>query len=187
MNVLKMFLDCEALLEGHFLLSSGLHSNRYLQCAKVLQYPEKATALGNALAEKVKALKIETVVGPAMGGIIIAHEVGRALNAKVLFAERVQGEIQLRRGFEVKPNERILVVEDVVTTGGSAKETGELMTKLGANVVGYASIIDRSGGQKIFDKPYMALETLTVETFEKENCPLCAAGTQAIKPGSKNN
>ncbi len=185
MNLIQTFLDCEALLEGHFLLSSGLHSNRYLQCAKVLQYPEIAGKLGKLIAEKFNDTEIDLVVGPAMGGIVIAQEVGHALNKRTIFSERENGKMTLRRGFEISEGEKILVVEDVITTGGSAKEVGEMLTAGGANVVGFGSIIDRSGGAADFPAPFRSLEKVEVETFEPETCPLCAAGTKAIKPGSR--
>jgi len=185
MNIIETFLNCEALLEGHFLLSSGLHSNRYLQCAKVLQYPEISGKLGELIAEKFSDTEIDVVVGPAMGGVIIAQEVGRALNKKTIFSERENGKMTLRRGFEITKGEKILIVEDVITTGGSAKEVGEMLAERGANVVGYASIIDRSAGKANFPAPFRALEKVEVETFDPETCPLCSAGTKAIKPGSR--
>ncbi len=185
MNIIKTFLDCEALLEGHFLLSSGLHSNKYLQCAKVLQYPEIAGELGKFIADKFADAEIDLIVGPAMGGVIIAQEVGRAMNKRTIFSERENGKMTLRRGFEISEGEKILIVEDVITTGGSAKEVGEMLTACGANVVGYGSIIDRSGGEANFPAPFKALEKVEVETYEPETCPMCSEGTKAIKPGSR--
>lgn len=184
MDVIATFKKCEALLEGHFILSSGLHSNRYLQCAKILQYPKIAEELGAAIAKKFSDMQIDTVVGPAMGGVIIAQEVARAIGCRSIFSERENGAMTLRRGFTVKPGEKILICEDVCTTGGSAKEVGAMLRAKGADVVGYTSIIDRSGGHVEFDAPYRALETLSVETYDPSDCPLCKAGTQAVKPGS---
>ena len=184
MDVIATFLKCEALLEGHFILSSGLHSNRYLQCAKILQYPKIAEELGAAIAKKFSDMQIDVVVGPAMGGVIIAQEVARAIGCRSIFSERENGAMTLRRGFTVKEGERVLICEDVCTTGGSAKEVGAMLRAKGANVVGYTSIIDRSGGKVEFDAPYRALETLTVETYDPSDCPLCKAGTTAVKPGS---
>ena len=181
---LRQSQKCEALLEGHFILSSGLHSNRYLQCAKILQYPKIAEELGAAIAKKFSDMQIDVVVGPAMGGVIIAQEVARAIGCRSIFSERENGAMTLRRGFTVKEGERVLICEDVCTTGGSAKEVGAMLRAKGANVVGYTSIIDRSGGKVQFDAPYRALETLTVETYDPSDCPLCKAGTTAVKPGS---
>ena len=185
MDVIAMFKESEALLQGHFLLSSGLHSDTYLQCAKVLQYPDKAEALGAGIAALFKGEGIEVVVGPAMGGVIIAQEVGRALHRRAVFTERENGVMSLRRGFEVKPGERVLVVEDVVTTGGSAAEVAERLKSLGANVVGVSAIIDRSGGGAAFCVPFRPLISIKVETWEPEKCPLCAKGIPAVKPGSR--
>ena len=184
MDIISTFLKCEALLEGHFILSSGLHSNRYLQCAKVLQYPDIAGELGAAIAEKFSDLKIECVVGPAMGGVIIAQEVARAIGCRSIFSERENGLMTLRRGFTVKEGERVLICEDVCTTGGSAQEVGKMLRAKGANVVAYTSIIDRSGGRVQFDAPYRALATLEVETYDPASCPLCKQGSVAVKPGS---
>lgn len=184
MDIIATFLKCEALLEGHFILSSGLHSNRYLQCAKILQYPEIAGELGAAIAAKFADTQIDTVVGPAMGGVVIAQEVARALKCRSIFSERENGAMTLRRGFTVKEGERILICEDVVTTGGSSIEVGKMLEAKGAKVVGFASIIDRSNGQVPFSAPYRALEKVSVETYQPDDCPLCKAGSVAYKPGS---
>ncbi len=185
MDMLTLFHECGALLEGHFVLSSGLHSNRYLQCAKVLQYPAHAAACGAGIAALVKDTPLDAVVGPAMGGVIIAHEVGRALQRRALFTERENGEMTLRRGFALQPGERVLVVEDVVTTGGSAQEVARMLTARGIQVVGVAAIVDRSNGRAAFGVPFHALFTLEVATYDPVECPLCAHGMPLVKPGSK--
>ena len=186
--ILDTFRRVGALLEGHFRLTSGLHSSGYLQCALVLQHPREAEALGEAIARQVTMLDVEAVLSPALGGIVIGHEVARALGVRALFAERQDGALTLRRGFSFAPGERVLVVEDVVTTGGSTRETADVARRAGATVVGAASIIDRSGGlaaQQSLDVPYMALATLSVPTYDPQSCPLCAAGQPVVKPGSR--
>jgi len=185
--VLNMFKQSEALLEGHFLLTSGLHSNRYLQSALVLQHPDQAAALGAALAEKLRLLteKPDFVIAPALGGILVAHEVAHALGTRGIFAERQGGMLKLRRGFEIHPGEKAYVVEDVVTTGGSTKETMDVVTQAGGIVLAAGSLIDRSGGKVDLGVPRTALVVLDVPTFTAEECPLCKAGSQAIKPGSR--
>ena len=185
MDIIKTFKDCNALLEGHFILSSGLHSNKYLQCAKVLQYPDIASIIGEEIAENFATTQVDLIVGPAMGGVIIAQEVGRALSVRTIFSERENGEMTLRRGFEVQPGEKAIVVEDVITTGGSAKEVVEMLKSRGVEVIGVASIIDRSGGAADFDVPFFSLAKIDVETYKPEECPMCASGDKAIKPGSR--
>lgn len=184
-EVLKIFEESGALLKGHFRLTSGRHSNQYMQCAKVLQYPQHAARLGEELAQAWKDHGVEVVIGPAMGGILVAHEVGRALGTKVLFTERENGVMTLRRGFELLPGQKVLVVEDVITTGGSVKEVLEVVRKLGAEPVGVGVLVDRSGGKVDFGLSHISLLKLQIESFESENCPLCAAGIPAIKPGSR--
>ena len=185
-SVLEMFEQTGALLRGHFLLSSGLHSPTYLHCARVLQHTDKAATLGNAIAELVRDRRISCVVAPALGGIVIGHEVARALGVRSMFTERDNsGEMTLRRGFSLGDDERVLVVEDVITTGGSTRETIDTVIAQGGKVVGAASIIDRSGGTADVGVPRYALATLQVETFDAEKCPLCAAGSTAVKPGSR--
>ena len=174
-----------ALLEGHFRLTSGLHSPGYLQCALVLQHPREAEACGAEIAARVKDLKPQVVLSPALGGIVIGQEVGRALGVRAIFAERQDGKLSLRRGFALEPRERVLVVEDVVTTGMSTRETIEVARAAGATVVGAASIIDRSGGQQSLDVPFQALATVSLPTYQPESCPLCAAGQPVVKPGSR--
>ena len=189
-SVLDLFRKRGALLEGHFILTSGLHSTGYLQCALVLQHPADAEALGQALAAKVKVAghAVDAVLSPAMGGLIIGHEVGRALGVRAIFAERVDGALTLRRGFRIEPGERVLVVEDVVTTGKSTIETVRVAEQAGATVVAAASIIDRSGGEAEVGIPRVALATLVVETHDPASCPLCEAGEiPAVKPGSRKS
>ena len=187
--VLQTFLDCSALLTGHFLLTSGLHSSRYLQCALVLQHPNIAEKLCAALAAKAQADDnigpIDLVVAPALGGVIVAHEVARALSVRALFTERQETTMTMRRGFQIKPGERCFVVEDVVTTGGSTREVMEVVRAVGGVVAGAGSLIDRSGGAVDLGVPRHALAVLEVPTYQSEDCPMCQAGTTAIKPGSR--
>ena len=188
-EVLQTFEENGALLSGHFLLTSGLHSPRYLQCALVLQHPQIAEKLCAALAAKVKADSaigaVDLVIAPALGGVIVAHEVARALGVKALFTERQEGAMKLRRGFQIKPGERALVVEDVVTTGGSTREVMEVVTQHGGVVAGAGSLIDRSGGAVDLGVPRHALAVLEVPTYDPAACPLCQAGSTASKPGSR--
>jgi orotate phosphoribosyltransferase len=184
-EVVERFRRTGALLEGHFVLTSGLHSTNYLQCALVLQHPAEAEAFGRALAERFAGEQVETVAAPAIGGIVIGWEVARALGARSIWTEREGGRMTLRRGFGVRPGERVLVVEDVVTTGGSTRETIEALRDAGADVVGAASIIDRSGGRAEVGVPRVALATLDVPAHEPASCPLCAEGLPAVKPGSR--
>ena len=184
-EVLDIYKKTGALLTGHFLLSSGLHSEQYLQSALVLQQPDIATKLCAALAEHFKNSKIEVVIAPALGGVFVSHETARALGVRAIFAERVNGELTLRRGFTIKPGERVLVVEDVITTGKSTKETIEVVKKAGGVAVAAASLVDRSGGKAELGVPYKSLVTLNVPTYAAEACPLCKAGSTPIKPGSR--
>ena len=184
-TILDLFRRVGALLEGHFRLTSGLHSPGYLQCALVLQNGRDAEACGQAIADRVRGLGAQVVLSPALGGIVIGHEVGRALGVRAIFAERQDGVLRLRRGFTLLPGEKVLVVEDVVTTGGSTRETIEVARAAGATVVGAASIIDRSGGDQHLDVPYHALATISLSTYQPEACPMCAAGLPVVKPGSR--
>jgi orotate phosphoribosyltransferase len=184
-HLLAILQQTGALLEGHFQLTSGLHSPRYLQCARVLQYPEHAEWAGKAIAAHFAGDKVSAVVAPAIGGIIVAHEVARALGVRALFTERQSGTMTLRRGFEIASGEKILVVEDVVTTGGSTRETVEAVTRAGGKVVGAGSLIDRSGGGVDVGVPRVALLTLDVPTYDPSTCPLCREGSPAVKPGSR--
>lgn len=184
-EVLDIYRKTGALLSGHFLLSSGLHSDRYLQSALVLQQPDIATKLCAALADRFKDQKIEVVIAPALGGVFVSHETARALGVRALFAERVNGELILRRGFTISPGERVLVVEDVITTGKSTRETIEVVKKAGGSVIAAASLVDRSGGKAELGVPYKSLVTLDVPTYAAETCPLCRAGSAPVKPGSR--
>ncbi len=184
-EVLDIYQKTGALLTGHFLLSSGLHSERYLQSALVLQQPDIATRLCAALAEHFRNSNIEAVIAPALGGVFVSHETARALGVRALFAERVNGTLTLRRGFTIKPGERLLVVEDVITTGKSTRETIEVVTQAGGIVVAAASLVDRSGGKAELGVPYKALVTLEVPSFTAAECPLCKAGSAPVKPGSR--
>jgi orotate phosphoribosyltransferase len=183
--VLDRFRRVGALLEGHFRLTSGLHSPGYMQCALVLQHPREAEACGTEIAAKVRDLGAQVVLSPALGGIVIGQEVGRALDVRAIFAERQDGTLTLRRGFSLEPGERVLVVEDVVTTGKSTRETIDVARAAGATVVGAAAIIDRSGGQQTLDVPFRALAGVSLPTYEPASCPLCAAGRPVVKPGSR--
>ncbi len=184
-QVLDLFRQSGALHEGHFRLSSGLHSSGYLQCALVLQHPAHAEVLGKALAGVLGDLKPTVVLSPALGGLIIGHEVGRALGVRAIFAERQDNVLTLRRGFSLDPSDRVVVIEDVVTTGGSTRETMVVAQKAGAQVVGAGSIIDRSGGAAALDVPFRALATLALPTYDPDACPMCAAGQPVTKPGSR--
>jgi orotate phosphoribosyltransferase len=184
-EVLGIYKRTGALLTGHFLLSSGLHSEQYLQSALVLQLPDIATELCAGLAGHFKDKKIEAVIAPALGGVFVSHETARALGVRALFAERVNGELTLRRGFTIKPGERVLVVEDVITTGKSTKETIEVVKKAGGVVVAAGSLVDRSGGKAELGVPYKSLVTLNVPAYTPEACPLCKAGSAPVKPGSR--
>lgn len=184
-DLLTLFRRSGALLEGHFRLSSGLHSPGYLQCALVLMRPRDAESLGAALGERVRALGATLVLSPALGGIVIGQEVARALDLPALFAERVDGTLALRRGFTTGPSDRVLVVEDVVTTGGSTRETMQVARAAGATVVGACAIVDRSGGNPGLDVPFHALLPMALPTYPPDACPLCAQGLEVIKPGSR--
>jgi len=184
-DVLNRFRSRGALLEGHFKLSSGLHSPNYLQCALVLQLPSDAEALGRALAAKLPDLKPTAVLSPALGGLIIGHEVGRAFGVRAIFAERAEGTLTLRRGFDLTPEDRVVVVEDVLTTGLSTRETMDVARERGATVVAAVSIINRSGKASPVDVPFAALAEFSPPTYQPESCPLCAQGIPVVKPGSR--
>lgn len=183
--ILDRFRRVGGLLEGHFRLTSGLHSAGYLQSALVLQHPREAEACGAAMAGHLRDLGAQVVLSPALGGIVIGQEVGRALGIRAIFAERQDGRLVLRRGFTLEPGEKVLVVEDVVTTGGSTRETIDVARAEGAVVVGAAAIIDRSGGQQRLDVPFHSLAEVSFPTYESESCPLCLAGQPVVKPGSR--
>jgi len=186
-EALDLFRQSRALLEGHFRLTSGLHSGLYLQCALLLQHPQWAAALGAALAARLRELaeSADFVIAPALGGIIVAHEVARAVGVRALFAERQEGILVLRRGFQIRPGEKAYVVEDVVTTGGSTRETMEVVVRAGGIVLAAGSLADRSGGRADLGVPRTALVTLDIPTFPQDACPLCKSGSQAVKPGSR--
>jgi len=184
-ELLDLFRKSGALLEGHFRLSSGLHSNGYLQSALVLQHPKSAEQLGQAIADKVREWRPTVVLSPALGGVVIGQEVGRALGVRALFAERQDGSLMLRRGFVLSESDRVLVVEDVCTTGGSTRETMQVATAAGGQVVGAAAIVDRSGGRATFEVPFEALVAVDLPTYQPDACPLCAQGLPVVKPGSR--
>jgi orotate phosphoribosyltransferase len=189
-SILDLFRSTGAYLSGHFQLTSGLHSPEYLQCALVLQYPRHAEELGMRLAEELRNLArepVQVVASPALGGLIIGHEVARALGVRFIFTERDprSGKMSLRRGFAVEPGEAALVVEDVVTTGGSTHDVVDVLRASGARPVAAGSIVDRSGGHADVGTPRVALVTLEVAAYDPANCPLCAQGIPAVKPGSR--
>lgn len=186
-EAIDLFKRSGALLEGHFRLTSGRHSNQYMQCAQVLQYPEETEKLARHLAEAFQDDRVELVVGPAMGGIIVAYEVARQLKTPAIFTERQDGEMCLRRGFAIQPGQRVLVVEDVVTTGGSVQEVIQVARQAGGEVVGVGVLVDRSGGAIDFGTKTRAVLNLDIQSWEAEQCPLCAEGKlPVIKPGSRS-
>ncbi|MBN2289103.1 MAG: orotate phosphoribosyltransferase [Candidatus Glassbacteria bacterium] len=188
-EVLELFSKYKAYLEGHFLLTSGLHSPHYFQCARVLQYPEAAERLGRALGEKISAALggevPAAVISPAMGGLIIGHELGRALGCRAIFVERMDGSMRLRR-FDLEPGEKVVVVEDVVTTGGSFLETVKVAEEAGCKVLAACCLIDRSGGGSKFSPALTSLVEVEVVNYRPEDCPLCGQGVPLVKPGSRN-
>lgn len=185
-RILERFRESGALLDGHFILSSGLHSQYYLQCAIALQYTADAALFGQAIASHVAGEQFETVASPAIGGLVIGFATAQALNTRFIWTERENGAMTLRRGFTVKPGERVLVVEDVITTGGSTRECIAALEKEGAQAVAAASIIDRSGGTAEVGVPFVSLASLNVPSYTPETCPMCAAGgVEAVKPGSR--
>ncbi|MFQ5601761.1 MAG: orotate phosphoribosyltransferase [bacterium] len=186
-EILKLFSETGALLNGHFLLTSGLHSEQYFQCARVMQYPHRAENLCSEIASHFAESEISAVIAPAIGGIVVAHEVGRALGVRVLFAERENGQMALRRGFEIFPQERVLVVEDVVTTGGSVKEVLQLVKKHRGLPVGVGCLVDRSSGQVDFEVEMFSLIALNIKTMPPSQCELCKKGRALVKPGSRQS
>ena len=201
-NVREIYEKYKALLKGHFLLSSGKHSEYYLQSARVLEYPEVAEKLAKALAKQINesGIKVDAVCSPAIGGLLAGYELARALGVRFIFTERVKGEMTLRRGFEVKENENILICEDIITTGGSAMEAAREVEKRGAKVVAFAAIANRGVCKRVNGKnerkkecklpenlPFFALEDFDFEVYDKENCPMCKNGSTPIKPGSRGN
>jgi len=174
-----------ALLSGHFRLSSGLHSPNYVQCAKLLEHPRHARAIGAALGDKLRGMNVQKIVAPALGGVIIGYTVAEALDVPSIFTERKEGAMTLRRGFAIDEGERIVIVEDVVTTGKSTKETADVVKQHGGDVAGFASIMNRSGKANPFDAPYESLMSLALETYDEASCPLCKAGVPLDAPGSR--
>jgi len=184
-QILDIFKETNAILDGHFVLSSGFHSPQYLQCARVLEHPKHAYSLCGLLAEKFESEKPNVVVAPAIGGIIVSHEVARSLGARSLFTERVESKMALRRGFELKEEDRVLVVEDVVTTGLSTNEVIEVVRHAGSKLVGVGCLVDRSKGKVNFAPRFETLIRLDIPIFTPEECPLCKKGTPVTKPGSR--
>ena len=185
-RVIEILKEAGVLLEGHFRLTSGRHSNKYLQCAKIFRNTKYSEELCSALAEHFKNDNIELVIGPALGAVQMAYEVSRSIGCENFFAERENGVMTLRRGFSVKPNQRVLIVEDVVTTGGSVREVIDLVKQQGGNVVGVGSIVDRTGGKIDFGVPFKAVISMNVESWEPDECPLCKEGKiDLVKPGSR--
>lgn len=184
-QVLEIFARTGVLLEGHFRLTSGLHAAKYLQCAQLLQYPNEAGPLCEQLADYFRDAGATVVAGPATGGIILAYEVAKSLGVKNIFGERENGVMTFRRGFKVEPTDKVLVLEDVVTTGGSVKELIECVRQAGAEVIGVASLVNRSGGRVDFGVPFKSLVNLDITTYQPDDCPMCKAGSVAYKPGSR--
>jgi len=200
-NVEKIYKDANALLEGHFLLASANHSNRYLQSAKVLEYPKKASELTDALAKMIQSygIEVDTVCAPALGGVLAGYELARSLDVRSIFVEKKEGGMELRRGFEVTQDEKIIICEDIITTGGSALKAAQAIELLGAKVVAFASLANRGFCQRVGNDnkpkeecklpsniPLFALDDFTFKMFTPKECPMCKEGTTAIKPGSKS-
>jgi orotate phosphoribosyltransferase len=186
-QLLEIFRESNALLEGHFQLTSGLHSNQYFQCAKVLQYPKYLHLLAGEIAKHFEYSDVEVVISPAIGGVVVGTEVGRMLRARTLFTERKDAKMELRRGFEIRPGERCLVVEDVVTTGGSVFEVVDIVNREKGRLAGVGYIVDRSNGKIKFDSKYFSVLQLDVVAHKPEECPLCKEGIPVVKPGSRGN
>lgn len=184
-EVIKILTETDVLMEGHFQLTSGRHSDKYLQCARIFQYPEHASKIAAHLAAQFSDDKIDLVIGPAIGGIILSYEMGRALGVKTIFAERDNGVMTLKRGFEIPRLSKVLVVEDVVTTGGSVKEVIELVKSHQSEVLSVAAIVDRSGGKVDFGTKFICAVRMDVMSFKPEECPLCKSGIELVKPGSR--
>lgn len=185
MDLDQLLRDTGALLSGHFRLSSGLHSPNYVQCARLLEQPSAAILAGNALAEGLRSMHTDRIVAPALGGVIIGFTVAAALNVPMIFTERKDGAMTLRRGFSIGQKRRVIIVEDVVTTGKSTRETADVVREHGGEVIGYASILNRSGVENPFDLPYVFLAQMALETYTEETCPLCSSGVALDAPGSR--
>jgi orotate phosphoribosyltransferase len=186
-KILTLMEELGALHNGHFLLSSGLHSDRYFQCARLLQFPDLAREIGAAMGDFFAKTPCDLVVSPAMGGILVGHEVARAMGRRFVFAERKDGKLEIRRGFNIEPGEKVVIAEDVVTRGTSLLEVIKVVEDAGGKVVGLCSIIDRTTGDVALPLPLHALAKVSVETFEADNCALCSAGKELVKPGSRGN
>lgn len=184
-EILQMFKDSQALLEGHFQLRSGKHSNRFFQAALLLQYPDKAEQACRFLARKFAGKEIESVISPAVGGLIVGQEVARALGCRAIFADKEDGQLVLKRGFSIRPGEKVLVAEDVITEGGRVQQTIDLVRSKGGEVVGVAVLVDRSGGRAKFDIPHESLIQLSLPTYDPAECPMCKDGLPLDRPGSK--
>jgi orotate phosphoribosyltransferase len=185
MNLDGLLRDTGALLSGHFRLSSGLHSPNYVQCARLLEHPAAAKAAGDALAAKLRSMHTDRIVAPALGGVVIGFTVAAALDVPMIFTERKDGAMTLRRGFTIDDKRRVVIVEDVVTTGKSTRETADVVREHGGEVIGYASILNRSGVENPFDLPYVFLSQMTLETYTEAECPLCRDGLPLDAPGSR--
>lgn len=184
-EIRQLLIDTGAIMEGHFLLTSGLHSPLYVEKFQVLQYPAHTEKLCKALAAHFKDDNVELVIGPVTGGILLAHEVGKSLGTRAIFTERENGKMTLRRGFVIKPGERVLIVEDIVTTGGSVQEVIDVVREHGGHIVGVGMLVDRSGGKTDFGIPAKALLQLDVTTYQPDKCPLCQQGVAMTKRGSR--
>jgi len=185
-EVMEIFKRTGAYLEGHFLFTSGRHGSSYMQCAKVLQYPEYTIEFGREIADYFRDRGVDTVIGPAMGGVVIAYEVARQLGAKALFAEREKGVMTLRRELKINPGEKVLVVEDVITTGGSVREVIDIVEKSRGELVGVGVIVDRTGGKIEFGVPLKAVLSIELISYPPEECPICRTNLPLVKPGSRN-
>lgn len=185
-RVLEILTESGVLQEGHFKLTSGRHSNKYMQCAKIFQYTKYSEELCGDLAGKMKGLGAEVVIGPAIGAIQMSYEVSRHLGVQNIFAERENGDMTLRRGFQIKPGEKVIVVEDVVTTGGTVFEVIDLVKKAGGEVVGVGVVVDRTGGKIDFGAPLFSVISMEIESWDEADCPLCKEGVPVVKPGSRN-
>jgi len=185
-ETLNIFKKTGALLEGHFVLTSGLHSRFYFQCAKVFQYPWYGEVLCRDIADHFKGEKIDVVVSPAVGGIVVGQEIARLLRVRAIFAERIENKMVLRRGFKISAGERVLAAEDVTTTGGSVKEVMDVVREKGGEIVAATAVVDRSGGKIDFGVPYFSLFQMEIENFSPDECPMCKAGSAAVKPGSRD-
>jgi orotate phosphoribosyltransferase len=185
---LKILKETKALIDGHFILSSGLHSSGYVQCAQLLSKPVKASKLCSSLADKIKSSfkEFDLILSPAMGGVIIGYEIGKLLNKETIFCERVNGEFKLRRDFVIKKNDKVLIVEDVITTGKSSQECSELVNHASAKIIGYACIIDRSNDESVLKGKIVSQVKLNIPTYTKDNLPKSLSSIKAIKPGSRN-